>query len=236
MKLVTYLNRVKQQSEVILLIFTGLMLLMFIDVRSEEIENNKNTGIISKIGLNIAGVPYGIPGIHFEIGHPNIATIFGAGLSISRYYAVTEPDWRFTLFAGCVATPVPRKWPVRPRIIVLYTNDSAYLNYRAKNEYNEWTTFYKEEFPGVCVLLDLEFRLQKLGLRAWEDKPNWTVEVGAGINKPSIGWDAIDKLADDAEKRASSDQLYYWWHEPIQTNIHVSFHICFAYNFSTTAR
>jgi len=207
-----------------------LILVMDVNAHSKERPTKDEPKFRTKVGLDIAGVPYGIPGFHVEIGHANLAAITGVGLSISTLYAVTKPDPRFCLFVGAVLTPVPSSWPLIPRVLVLYTNDAAYLHYRAKSENNEWRTFYKEQFSGYCVLLEFEFRLEKLGFAAFENKPNWSFELGAGINKPSVSWATIiDERARLAERLVESDPFYYWWLEPIQTSIHVAFHIGFAY-------
>ncbi len=182
-----------------------------ITTRCEEKVTDKADKLIGKVGFDL-GIPYGLPGVHLEIGHFNVSALVGAGLSgtwlVHKGICNLEDEYPIVFVLGGVVTLAPKQWALRPRATVFYTNESVYFQYRAEGPGARWKTFHKERFPGFCAVLELELHPQKLGLPAYRDNPNVTLVLGVGINEPSVGWDAIDELQGDICNRIKSEGRY----------------------------
>lgn len=189
--------------------------------------------LYAKVGLDL-GHPFGVPGIHFEIGHANLAGFFGAGWSApcitNRGLLHLDKPCPVALLLGVVASPVPSEWGLRPRLMALFTNESVYFHYRAHNyDHPEWKTFHEERFPGFSVLLELEITPKKLGL---SENSRYKLELGYGINKPFKGCGAIKKLESDIEDRITHEPDYYDEHVCVSCgNFHHSLRIGMSWQF-----
>lgn len=174
-------------------------------------ENERIPILMSKVGSS-DGNPCGYR-INLEIGHSKLAGIVGIG---SHPWLIGRSNLSaFNYLIGGLISPAPTTWPVRPRIVVFYSTVCEYLLYRAQSEYGRWKIFHEEKFPGICALVDLEIRLRE----------SLFLNIGAGINRPFVGWDYVDELESDLEEYICWQDVHYWLHEVMRNENPVAFHL-----------
>lgn len=200
------------------LIFVILFsMISFFDLSAQEWEEKstqkKSPILMLKLGGDL-GIPYGLPGVHAEFGHPNIAAILGVG-NIRGIVLGMGEKLPLCLFFGVAGTVVSPHAPIRPRITILYTTVSEYI----LHERSSYQGYYEENFPGLCVLLEIEIPIADF----------FAVEVGGGINKPFEGWDSIDDIWENPPHSRSGSSNSYGFSNSARNDIRFSFHIGFSF-------
>jgi hypothetical protein len=172
----------------------------------------KSPLLLLKVGGDL-GIPYGLPGVHAEFGHPNLAAIFGLG-NIRGIALGMGEKLPLCLFFGVSGTIVPYHAKFRPRLTVLYTTVSEYI----LHERSTYQGYYEENFPGLCVLLEIEIPIADL----------FYIEVGGGINEPFKGWDSIDDIWENSPPPQSSSSAVSYFSNSARNDIRFSLHIGFS--------
>lgn len=208
----------KSRTILIFLSICFSLLLLSKKAQAGLVSNTETPYLQIKGGVDI-GIPYGLPGFHMEIGHPNLAAIFGFGNI--RGVVIEGKKLPFGLFIGASGTIFPYGSKFRPKLTVLFTTVSEYILHQGQTSDGEWTVFYEENFPGLCALLDFEITLTEY----------FYIELGAGINKPFKGWEAIDELWENKGNKRSSPWVNYVQYYSGRNDIRFSVHLGFSFQF-----